>query len=86
MKTMTAWATADENREMDLVIYCFGNETLKDAWGCVKDWGTLISNVQPPEEKKPANCTAKDVKNFFFIMEPNGGQLAKITELVLQGN
>ncbi|KAG5299535.1 alcohol dehydrogenase [Histoplasma capsulatum G186AR] len=86
-KTMsiTAWAAADENRKVDLVIDCFGNQTLKDAWGAVKDGGTLISIVQPPEERKPANCTAKNVKNFFFIMEPNGAQLAKVTELVLRG-
>ncbi|PGH02053.1 hypothetical protein GX51_04865 [Blastomyces parvus] len=83
--SITAWAAADEDRKVDLAIDCFGNETLGDVWGCVKDGGTLISIVQPPEEKKPANCTAKDVENFFFIMEPNGGQLSKVTELVLQG-
>ncbi|EEH20938.2 hypothetical protein PABG_03169 [Paracoccidioides brasiliensis Pb03] len=83
--TLTDWAAADDKRKADLIIDCFGNETLKDAWGCVKDGGTLISIVQPPEEKKPANCTAKNVRNFFFIMEPNGTQLAKITDLVLQG-
>ncbi|KAK2795313.1 hypothetical protein FQN51_000498 [Onygenales sp. PD_10] len=83
--SITAWAAEDQGRKMDLVIDCFGNDTLADAWGCVKDGGKIISIVQPPGEKKPEDCVANDVENLFCIMEPNGEQLEKVTELVVQG-
>ncbi|EGE86436.1 zinc-binding oxidoreductase [Blastomyces dermatitidis ATCC 18188] len=62
---------------MDLAIDYFSNENLGDVGGCGKGEGTLISIVQPLEEKRPANCTEKDV-DIFSTMEPNGGQLSKI--------
>jgi NADPH:quinone reductase-like Zn-dependent oxidoreductase len=74
----------DENDKVDVVIDCFGKDSLKDAWWCVKDRGVLISIYQPPEQMRPADWTGSDVRNFFFIMEPNGSQLQKITELVDQ--
>ncbi|KAM5440601.1 zinc ion binding [Microsporum canis] len=82
--SLTEWAAEKEGRKVDLVIDCFGGKSLVDAWGCVKDGGVLISMVGSPEEAKPAGMEVKDVKSHFFIMEPRGDQLQKITGLVEQ--
>ncbi|KAK2818397.1 hypothetical protein FQN49_007941 [Arthroderma sp. PD_2] len=84
-KSLTDWAAEKEGRKVDLVIDCFGGKSLTDAWGCVKDGGVLVSMVGYPESAKPAGLEAKDVKAHFFIMEPRGDRLQKITELVEQG-
>ncbi|PGH00559.1 hypothetical protein AJ80_09165 [Polytolypa hystricis UAMH7299] len=82
---LTDWALSNAAGKVDVVIDCYGGETLADAWGTVKNGGSLISIVEPPEGKKPADSTAQDVRNFFFIMQPSGKQLAKITDLVNEG-
>ena len=79
------WVEAKKDNKVDVVIDCSGNGSLRDAWWCVKDGGMLISICQPPEQVKPANWTGTDVKNFFFIMEPNGMQLKELTKLVSEG-
>ncbi|KAF3481389.1 alcohol dehydrogenase zinc-binding domain-containing protein [Arthroderma uncinatum] len=84
-KSLTEWAAEKEGRKVDLVIDCFGGKSLTDAWGCVKDGGVLVSMVGSPEDAKPAGLEVKDVKSHFFIMEPKGDQLQRITGLVEQG-
>lgn len=79
------WASEEAGRKVDVVIDCVGGRTLQDCWACVKDGGLLISIFQPPEEMKPVDLAAKDVKSLFFIMEPNGEQLSKITALLEMG-
>jgi NADPH:quinone reductase-like Zn-dependent oxidoreductase len=83
--SLKEWAHMDENDKVDVVIDCVGKGSLKDAWWCVKDGGVLMSIYQPPEQMKPADWTGSDVKNLFFIMEPNGPQLQKITDLINRG-
>lgn len=82
---LKSWADASENNRVDVVVDCFGKESLRDAWWCVKDRGVLMSIYQPPEQMKPAGWSRNDIKNFFFIMEPNGTQLQEITKLVNEG-
>ena len=81
---LTDWASEEAGRKVDVVIDCVGGQTLEDCWACVRDGGVLISIFQPPDEKKPAGLI-KDVKSLFFIMEPNGEQLSKITALLEMG-
>jgi NADPH:quinone reductase-like Zn-dependent oxidoreductase len=60
-------------------------KTLEEAWFCVKDGGALVSIVEPTEPRRPDGLETKDVKNLFFIMEPNGEQLGKISKLLSEG-
>ncbi|EFR03815.1 alcohol dehydrogenase zinc-binding domain-containing protein [Nannizzia gypsea CBS 118893] len=83
--SLMEWAAEKEGRKADMVIDCFGGKSLVDAWGCVKDGGVLVSMVGYPEQEKPAGLEVKDVKSHFFIMEPRGDQLQKVSELVEQG-
>lgn len=78
------WAR-DERKMADVVIDCSGRKALEDAWWTVRDGGVLISIVQPPELVRPYGCSEKKVRNCFFIMQPNGAQLGRITELVDAG-
>lgn len=75
----------DPQNQVDIVIACSGGKSLEDAWWVVKNGGALISIVGPPGQVKPQGCKAKDVRDLFFIMEPIGEHLAKITKLVEQG-
>lgn len=78
------WALDPQN-QVDIVIDCSGRQSLEDAWWAVREGGLLIGIVQPPEQAKPEGCTAKDVRNFFFIMESNGEHLSQITKLIEEG-
>ncbi|KAE8154317.1 hypothetical protein BDV25DRAFT_147941 [Aspergillus avenaceus] len=78
------WAS-EPGKKADLVIECVGGKSLTDAWWCVADGGALISIVQPPEQVKPEGFTDRDIKNMFFVMEPNRKHLEAITELVVAG-
>jgi NADPH:quinone reductase-like Zn-dependent oxidoreductase len=84
MESLQEWAK--RKGTVDIVIDCIGGMTLEDAWFCVKDGGTLISIVEPPEEKRPEELKEKVVKNEFFIMKPNGQQLAEVSKLLDQGH
>jgi len=80
---ITQWA-AGEGHKVDIAIDCIGRKALEDAWWVVKEGGNLISIFQPPEGVKPAGLE-KNIKNMFFIMETNGEQLQKVTELIEGG-
>jgi NADPH:quinone reductase-like Zn-dependent oxidoreductase len=79
------WVEADETRKVDAVIDCLGGKTLGECWACMKDGGALVSINQPPEQVQPKDWAGTNVKNLFFIMEPNGKQLEEVTKLVEQG-
>ena len=76
---------AEREGPVDIVIDILGGKALEDAWSCVKDRGTLISIFEPPEGRRPQGLKNKVVKNEFFIMEPNGQQLAEISRLLNEG-
>jgi NADPH:quinone reductase-like Zn-dependent oxidoreductase len=73
------WST--QQGQVDIVLDLLGGRTLEECWYCVRDGGALISISEPPEGRKPKH-TEKDVKNLFFIMEPDGKQLAEISKLL----
>jgi len=79
------WAETGKSQEVDIVIDCIGKKSLEESWWAVKDGGVLISIYQPPEQMKPAGLPAKSVKNLFFVMEPVGEQMKKITKLLDEG-
>ena len=84
-KTTSLKQWAEREGMVDIVIDLLGGKTLEDEWFCVKDEGTLISIFEPPENQRPEGLKNKVVKNEFFIMEPNGQQLAEISRLLDEG-
>ena len=80
VESLKAWA--EREGPVDIVVDCLGGKTLEDAWFCVRDGGALISIVEPPEGRRPEGLKEKVVKNNFFIMKPNGEQLAGISRLL----
>jgi NADPH:quinone reductase-like Zn-dependent oxidoreductase len=81
--SLKEWAA--ENGRVDIVLDVLGGNTLQECWYCVKDGGALISIFEPPDGQRPEGLDARDVKNLFFIMEPNGEQLAEISKLLEHG-
>ena len=72
---------AENGGKADIVLHSLGGKTLEECWYCVNDGGLLISIVKPTEESKPAGFE-RDVRNLFFIMRPDGKQLAEIAALL----
>jgi NADPH:quinone reductase-like Zn-dependent oxidoreductase len=67
-------------RDLDVVFDCVGGDTLRRSWSVLKPGGrmvTIASNNEAAEDPR--------VKDAFFIVEPNGQQLAEIGKLVDQG-
>ena len=79
---LSDWVGQDESRKFDVVIDCKGGDTLTDAWKAVKPNGFLDSVAMPAETKKPSDGIADGVRSHWFIVEPNGQQLAHITDLI----
>lgn len=66
----------------DLVVDTLGGEIQNKSFHVLKKGGTLVSVVQPPNEKmaEEMGITAK-----FHWLIPNGQQLKKLAELMAQG-
>lgn len=79
------WIQEDDSRKFDFVIDCKGGDTLTEAWKAVKPNGFLNSVAQPSEAKKPDGGVAEGVRTLWFIVEPNGEQLERITDLINSG-
>lgn len=84
-KTESLKAWAEREGQVDIVVDSVGGKTLEDAWFAVKDGGALIGIFEPPERRRPVELKQKVVKNQFFIMKPNGEQLAVIARLLDEG-
>ncbi|KAJ5774770.1 hypothetical protein N7457_009666 [Penicillium paradoxum] len=78
------WAGLPSNK-VDVVVDCVGGRSLGDAWWTVKDGGVVLSIFQPPSQVRPDENESKDVKDLFFIMQPERKQLEKITILIEKG-
>ncbi len=84
-KTTSLKEWTEREGPVDIVFDLLGGKALEEAWFCVKDRGTLISIFEPPEGRRPGGLKNKVVENGFFIMEPNGQQLAEISRLLNEG-
>jgi NADPH:quinone reductase-like Zn-dependent oxidoreductase len=78
-----SWA-AEAGYRADVAIDCIGGKALEDAWWVVKEGGTVISIFQPPEQKRPGGAPSVE-SSLFFVMEPNGVQLRRVTALIEGG-
>ncbi|KAF2843006.1 alcohol dehydrogenase [Patellaria atrata CBS 101060] len=79
------WFQSDSVRQVDVVIDCVGNTPLEESWYAVKSGGIFMSIVQPPNQKRPSDVDIPDVRNFFFIMQPDGRQMSYISQLLEEG-
>ena len=81
--TLRDWSEGNEG--VDVVFDLLGGDALRDAWYCVKENGVLISIVEAPEGRRPAELQSKAVRNEFFILTPNGQQLERLVKLADDG-
>lgn len=84
-KLMSLKEWSEKNTAPDIVFDLVGGKTLEDAWYCVKDGCVLVSIVEPPPGRKPEGLEPNNVKELFFIMQPNGQQLTEISKLLDEG-
>lgn len=69
---------------VDVALDCVGGATLSRCWACLKsEGGVVVSVAEPPSEVNVANNPGK--KGVFFVVKPNGTQLAQIASLVERG-
>lgn len=79
------WVSVDRAaRGFDVVLDCIGGATLTAAWKCAREGGKVVSIAEPPDPKNPEQGVAGGVKGVWFIVEPNGAQLAEVTDLLEQ--
>lgn len=71
-----------ELKDYDLVVDTLGGEIQNKSFHVLKKGGTLVSIVQPPDEKKAAEM---GIKVKFHWLIPNGEQLKKIADLMGEG-
>lgn len=64
----------------DVIFDTVGGETLERSWQLLNPGGRMITIAADAEA-----TTDPRVKTAFFIVEPNGGQLASIAELLAAG-
>ena len=67
----------------DVVLDCVGGKARDDVWQNVKAGGTLVSVAGPVPED--AQTRLEGVKSIFFIVSPNGAQLANACDLIEKG-
>ena len=84
-QSIREWITGDKDRKVDLVVDCKGGKPLEEAWSCVMDDGILLSICEPPGNRKPDGCSARNIKSSFFIMTPSGSDLLDVGKLLEEG-
>lgn len=84
-KEMSLKEWAEKGGKADVVVDMLGGKTLEECWYCVQEGGVLISIVEPAGQRKPKG-SERNVRNLFFIMKPDGKQLAEITKLLEKGD
>lgn len=71
------------SHDFDIVVDCVGGDTLKRLFAVVARGGTLISLSREPTDAEKAQ--RPDVRATFFIVEPDGDELAEIAHLCERG-
>jgi NADPH:quinone reductase-like Zn-dependent oxidoreductase len=67
----------------DVVLDTVGGYTLARSWAALRQGGTLISIVQPPN---PDDAASRGARGVFFVVEPNRTGLEAVTELIDDGS
>lgn len=80
-KEMSLKDWANKGGRADIVLDSLGGKTLEECWYCVQEGGLLISIVKNTGETKPPGFD-RDVRDLFFILKPDGQQLAEIAKLL----
>jgi NADPH:quinone reductase-like Zn-dependent oxidoreductase len=70
----------DQVDKVDVVFDGVGGETLGRSWAVLKPGGRMVTIAADSE-----GTTDQRVKDAFFIVEPNGGQLMEIARLLEAG-
>ncbi len=70
-------------KDVDIVLDLVGGETLKRAYHCVKPNGLVVTTVGPADEAEAKSYNARVIQ---FFMQPDSGELEKISRLVVGGN
>ncbi|KAM0690332.1 hypothetical protein Q7P36_009099 [Cladosporium allicinum] len=74
-----------EQRQVDLVVDCFGGQVLEEAWWVVREGGIVVSIFEEPDGRRPEGCEVRVAKSLFFVMGSDGEQLGRVTRLVEDG-
>lgn len=72
------------SHDYDLVIDCVGGETLAQSFKLLKGGGQLVSVARPPTLDEKAS--RPDVDASFFIVDPDGDELAAIAKMCDRGH
>ncbi|KIW02885.1 uncharacterized protein PV09_05935 [Verruconis gallopava] len=75
-------ARGRSDAKFDFVLDGVGGPVLSDAWTAVKPNGHLLCIVHPIDGSRPEIGVSEGVKGTFFIVQPNGEHLARITTLI----
>lgn len=69
--------------DLDIVFDTMGGETLEKSWATLKKDGCLVSAAEIPNEEL---ATMHSVNASFCFVQPNSGQLSKISKLIDSGD
>jgi NADPH:quinone reductase-like Zn-dependent oxidoreductase len=72
----------DHVRDVDVVIDPVGGTTTARSWPVLRSGGTLVAIAEDPGTSHGGRS---DVRSVFFVVEPDGGQLRELANLVDQG-
>jgi NADPH:quinone reductase-like Zn-dependent oxidoreductase len=73
----------EQVKDVDIVIDTVGGETLARSWDVLRPGGVLIGVADPPPAEAAEVHRARGV---YFVVEPNGDQLARLARLVDNGS
>lgn len=68
----------DQVHEVDVVIDPVGGDTMRRSWPVLRAGGVLVAIAEEPDGQGGRD----DVRSQYFVVEPNGGQLAELARLV----
>lgn len=69
-------------QDIDLVIDLVAGETQERSWAVLREGGRMVSTLSEPKSDSPQ---AQGKTGKFFLVEPDGAQLAKIASLIESG-
>lgn len=85
VQSLESWASGRE-ADCDLVLDCAGGATLAACWAAVREGGRLFSVVAGPDEARPEAYVGKKLaRSEFFLVRPDGTDLADVARLVDEG-